>query len=75
MGVHNPPPNNRPDYSRTQRRSRFKGVDILELRDRRIRELAYFRAQRRGFAPGRDVEDWLDAEQEVDRAFRSLPRG
>jgi hypothetical protein len=26
---------------------------------------AYFRAERRGFAPGYEVEDWLAAEAEV----------
>lgn len=26
---------------------------------------AYYRAERRGFAPGGEVEDWLDAEREV----------
>ncbi len=40
-----------------------------ELRDVRIRELAYLRAQQRGFAPGHEVEDWLAAEEEVDGAF------
>jgi hypothetical protein len=32
----------------------------------RICELAYRRAQQRGFAPGNEVEDWLEAEREVD---------
>jgi hypothetical protein len=31
-------------------------------RDQRIREAAYFNAQRRGFAPGGELEDWLAAE-------------
>jgi hypothetical protein len=26
---------------------------------------AYYRAERRGFAPGGEIEDWLDAEREV----------
>lgn len=30
-----------------------------------IRVAAYFRAERRGFAPGHEVEDWLEAEGEV----------
>lgn len=41
-----------------------------EQRDQRIRELAYFRAQRRGFVPGFEVQDWLAAEEEIDSAFR-----
>jgi len=32
----------------------------------RICELAYRRAEQRGFAPGFEVEDWLEAEREVD---------
>ncbi|MCU0760386.1 MAG: DUF2934 domain-containing protein [Steroidobacteraceae bacterium] len=31
-----------------------------------IAETAYYRAERRGFVPGYDVEDWLAAEREVD---------
>jgi len=36
-------------------------------RRRLIEEGAYYRAERRGFAPGREQEDWLEAEKEVDR--------
>ncbi|MGA7540566.1 MAG: DUF2934 domain-containing protein [Steroidobacteraceae bacterium] len=32
-----------------------------------IAEAAYYRAQRRGFAPGHDLEDWLEAEAELTR--------
>ena len=32
----------------------------------RIAELAYFKAEKRGFAPGHEEEDWLAAEAEVD---------
>lgn len=31
-----------------------------------IAEAAYYRAERRGFIPGYDLEDWLLAEREVD---------
>ena len=37
-----------------------------EQRTALIAEAAYFRAQRRGFAPGHETEDWLAAEAEVD---------
>jgi hypothetical protein len=30
-----------------------------------IAECAYFKAERRGFAPGYDLEDWLAAEREL----------
>jgi hypothetical protein len=31
-----------------------------------IAKAAYFRAEKRGFAPGHEAEDWLAAETEVD---------
>jgi hypothetical protein len=31
-----------------------------------IAELAYVKAQQRGFEPGHELEDWLAAEAEVD---------
>ena len=35
-----------------------------ELR-RLISEAAYYRAKQRGFAPGHELEDWIQAEAEV----------
>ncbi len=32
-----------------------------------ISEVAYYCAQARGFAPGHELEDWLQAEAEIDR--------
>jgi hypothetical protein len=37
-----------------------------ESRYRLIAELAYLKAQERGFEPGHEVEDWLAAEVEID---------
>jgi hypothetical protein len=37
-------------------------------RHRRICEKAYFKAMDRGFAPGMELCDWLEAEREVDDA-------
>jgi DUF2934 family protein len=37
-----------------------------ERRAALIAEAAYFRAEKRGFQPGHDTEDWLAAEAEVD---------
>lgn len=37
-----------------------------EQRAALIAEAAYFRAERRGFEPGHETEDWLAAEAEVD---------
>jgi len=39
---------------------------ISESREARIAEQAYWRAERRGFAPGHELEDWLHAEREID---------
>ena len=36
-----------------------------EERHRRISDAAYHRAERRGFAPGHEDEDWLEAEKEL----------
>jgi hypothetical protein len=35
-------------------------------RETAIAREAYYRAERRGFAPGYDLDDWLAAEAEVD---------
>ena len=47
----------------------------VSAEDRRtmIAEAAYLRAERRGFAPGEETEDWLAAELEVDTLLKSGP--
>jgi hypothetical protein len=35
-------------------------------RETRIAEAAYWRAERRGFEPGHELDDWLQAEKDVD---------
>lgn len=37
-----------------------------EQRYMMICEAAYFKAQRRGFAPENEIQDWLDAEAEIN---------
>jgi hypothetical protein len=37
-------------------------------RERRIAIAAYLRAERRGFAPGLELEDWLEAEKDIGLA-------
>lgn len=32
-------------------------------------ERAYYLAEQRGFAPGHEVDDWLGAERELERAW------
>jgi DUF2934 family protein len=43
-----------------------------ELR-RFIAEAAYFRAQKRGFTPGYELQDWVEAEAEVRRLIGRGP--
>jgi hypothetical protein len=38
-----------------------------EERERWIAVAAYHRAERRGFVPGYEVQDWLDAEADINR--------
>lgn len=38
-----------------------------ESREARIAEAAYWRAERRGFSAGQELDDWLAAEKEVDQ--------
>jgi len=46
-----------------------------EDRYRMVAEAAYFRAERRGFVPGAELEDWLAAEIEVEELLaESRPR-
>jgi DUF2934 family protein len=40
---------------------------VFEDRRDLIAKAAYFNAERRGFAPGHQIEDWLAAENEVDQ--------
>ena len=35
-------------------------------REQLIAEAAYFRAQQRGFAPGNELSDWLQAEADIE---------
>jgi hypothetical protein len=36
-----------------------------------VSEAAYFHAEARGFAPGRELEDWLAAELEIDQIINA----
>lgn len=38
-----------------------------------VAERAYFKAERRGFAPGYELEDWLAAEREVTALLAAPP--
>ncbi|HZP92826.1 MAG TPA: DUF2934 domain-containing protein [Burkholderiales bacterium] len=41
-------------------------------RHHRVAEAAYFRAEHRGFLPGYELQDWLDAEAELDMPLRQV---
>jgi hypothetical protein len=43
-----------------------------ELRELMIAEAAYYIAERRGFEPGGELDDWLEAESEIDRLLAAL---
>lgn len=45
-----------------------------EARQRMIQETAYYRYVQRGYSHGHDVEDWLAAEADVERASRPRAR-
>ena len=42
------------------------GVPDESLRRAMIAEAAYYRAERRGFLPGFELEDWLASENEIN---------
>ena len=37
-----------------------------KLRNAMIAELAYYKAEARGFIPGYELDDWIEAESEVN---------
>ena len=46
-----------------------------DTREARIAEAAYWRAERRGFAPGGEIQDWLEAEKEIDAERQRSQQG
>jgi len=46
--------------------------DQMERRHKDIEAAAYLKAERRGFTPGHEMEDWLEAEREVDEAAQPI---
>lgn len=46
---------------------------LEEMRRSMVAEAAYHIAERRGFEPGHEVEDWLRAEKEIDAALCAPP--
>lgn len=53
-----------------------KGITVsAEARRAMIEQAAYLRCERRGLAPGGEVEDWLAAEAEVDALLKATNGG
>jgi Protein of unknown function (DUF2934) len=46
-----------------------------QTREQMIRTAAYLLAERRGFLPGHELDDWLAAERQVDRTIASRALG
>jgi RNA 3'-terminal phosphate cyclase len=40
-----------------------------------IAEAAYYKAERRGFEPGYEMTDWLEAERELEAGFKTTRSG
>ncbi len=60
--------------SRRAARCNGGGEISAEERYRMIAEAAYYRAVKRGFAGGDTVNDWLEAQAEVDAELASIQR-
>jgi hypothetical protein len=59
--------------SRERKPARAHAPDPGRLRAM-VAEAAYYRAERRGFAPGHELEDWLQAEAELATRVRRPSR-
>jgi hypothetical protein len=60
------PNTTRPAASPDERgRNERRDAPLSDGLRREIEKAAYYRAQARGFAPGYEVQDWLEAEEEV----------
>lgn len=53
------------DASKTKSEKKTAEIDIKE-RYQKIAEAAYLRSEKRGFAPGYELADWLEAEAAID---------
>jgi hypothetical protein len=55
----------KPEIVKTDARANVVPINL----DEEIRRLAYLYAERRGFTPGHEADDWLAAEQEVRQRY------
>ncbi len=67
QGAHEAARNERSDASVTSANLERRDIPSFSNdREARIAEAAYWRSERRGFEPGHELEDWLEAEREID---------
>jgi hypothetical protein len=52
----------------------LSGIDP-ELSRQMVAALAFYKAEQRGFEPGHELEDWLEAEQELRSNPALLEKG
>ncbi len=55
----------KPEIVKTESRPNLVPINL----DDEVRRLAYLMAERRGFEPGHESEDWLAAEREVRQRY------
>lgn len=63
-----------PSKARAKRAAVGAPTVSADARRGMIAESAYLRAERRGFAPGGEDEDWIAAEAEVDQLLKADQR-
>lgn len=51
----------------------FIGDSDPEGHDHLVEKIAYAISEQRGFSPGNDMDDWLEAEKVIDRICSELP--
>ena len=59
-------PTRKPEIVKTETRANLVPINVED----EIRRLAYLLAERRGFEPGHEAEDWLAAEREIRQRYR-----
>lgn len=45
--------------------SKNKSTESFDRQHYQVSLAAYYKAERSGFAPGRELEDWLEAERDI----------
>jgi hypothetical protein len=55
----------KPEIVKKESRANLVPINL----DDEVRRLAYLLSERRGFAPGREAEDWINAEREVRERY------